>query len=221
MKLGGSQMRTSFFQNGCSVYAVVFSGDKNLSSHEINIISWLLGSNYCPSEKMSGSPTFIGPRREIITPWSTNASEIMYNCGIRGVERVEEFFYSSEDSIYDPMLQSRYGIIVQGTLLLDHKPDPVMYIDDISKYNDVEGLALSVEEIDYLKDLATINGRFWTDSELFGFSQANSEHCRHKIFNGGFVIDGINMKESLFSLIKKTTRINPGNVVSAYADNCA
>lgn len=219
--LGGIRMKTLLFQNNSSVYAVVFSNDKDLSSNTINLIEWLLNSDYCISETLSGPFPFIGPRREIITPWSTNASEIMSNCGIIGVERVEEFFYSSGDFIYDPMLQSQYEVIDQGTLLLNRKPDPIMYVDNISAYNDTEGLALSVEEIDYLNNLATTNGRPWTDSELFGFSQANSEHCRHKIFNGDFLIDGTSMKESLFSLIKKTTRTNPGDVVSAYADNCA
>jgi len=219
--LGGIRMKTLLFQNDSSVYAVVLSDDKDLSKDTIKTIEWLLTSDFRKSETLSGPFPFIGPRREIVTPWSTSASEIMDNCGIIGIERIEEFFYSSGDSIYDPMLQSQYDVINQGTLLLNRKPDPIMYVDDISAYNNTEGLALSSEEIDYLNNLATTNGRPWTDSELFGFSQANSEHCRHKIFNGDFLIDGINKKESLFSLIKKTTRTNPGSVVSAYADNCA
>lgn len=219
--LGGIRMKTLLFKNDHSVYAVVFSGNKKIPVFTINLIEWLLQASFCASESLDGPFPFIGPRREIITPWSTNASEIMGNCGITNVERVEEFFYSSGNFVYDPMLQSQYETINQGTLLLDRKPDPIIYVENISAYNNTEGLALNDGEISYLNDLAITNGRPWTDSELFGFSQANSEHCRHKIFNGDFLIDGITMKESLFSLIKKTTNTNPGSVVSAYVDNCA
>ena len=82
-------------------------------------------------------------------------------------------------------------------------------IADITEYNKREGLALSVEEEDYLRDLYARLGRPLTDSEVFGFSQVNSEHCRHKIFNGSFVIDGEEKPLSLFKLSKKTSQVNP------------
>ena len=96
-----------------------------------------------------------------------------------------------------------------------------MSIENIADYNNQEGLALNEDEIEYLNDLSKRLGRPLTDSEVFGFSQVNSEHCRHKIFNGRFIIDGKEMPESLFSLIKKTSKENPNKLVSAYKDNVA
>ncbi len=104
---------------------------------------------------------------------------------------------------------------------IDRKPEPVVYIENITEYNRAEGLALSPEEEEYLDQLSKRLGRPLTDSEVFGFSQVNSEHCRHKIFNGTFVIDGQEMPSSLFKLIKKTSQQNPGKLVSAYKDNVA
>lgn len=94
-------------------------------------------------------------------------------------------------------------------------------ITDIAACNEQEGLALSQEEVEYLQSVAEALGRPLTDSEVFGFSQVNSEHCRHKIFNGTFVIDGKEQEETLFQLIKKTSQVNPNKIVSAYRDNCS
>jgi phosphoribosylformylglycinamidine synthase len=165
---------------------------------------------------------FIGPRKEMITPWSTNAVEITQNMGISGIERIEEFYaVNNRDAYFDPMLQAFYNGLNQDIFTINKEPDPVLLIHDISAYNRQEGLALSSEEIKYLEDLSKNLGRKLTDSEIFGFSQVNSEHCRHKIFNGLFIIDGIEKAQSLFDLIKLTTRTNPNKVVSAYKDNCA
>lgn len=166
--------------------------------------------------------TFIGPRREMVTPWSTNAVEIAQNMGIQGISRIEEFFIATtKDPEFDPMLQRIYHKLDQEIFTIKKEPEPIQYIKDIAAYNIKEGLALSEEEIQYLENLSIKLQRQLTDSEIFGFSQVNSEHCRHKIFNGIFIIDGEERPSSLFELIKLTTKTNPNYVVSAYKDNCA
>ncbi|MGD2034140.1 MAG: phosphoribosylformylglycinamidine synthase [Bacteroidales bacterium] len=184
-------------------------------------LSWLFsGAEYTDQLETNGN--FIGPRREMITPWSTNAVEITQNMGISGISRIEKFTSTTADTpAYDPMLNRLYKGLDQAVFTVDIKPEPIRYIDDIAGYNHEEGLALSDEEISYLEHLSRKLGRRLTDSEIFGFSQVNSEHCRHKIFNGIFVIDGEEKNESLFQLIKLTTKSNPNSVVSAYTDNCA
>lgn len=206
-----------FFQTKTdTVIAVKVS--TNLPESSIEALQWLFSdATLIPSEKVEGS--FIGPRREMITPWSTTAVEITENMNIQGIERIEEFF-AGQDS-YDKMLQRRYEGLDQEIFTIDKAPEEVVHITDLETYNIQEGLALSPEEIAYLKGLADKLGRPLTDSEVFGFSQVNSEHCRHKIFNGTFIIDGKEMESSLFKMIKKTSAENPGRIVSAYKDNCA
>ena len=184
-------------------------------------LKWLFSNaHFIDTDIMEG--TFIGPRKEMITPWSTNAVEITQNMGISGIERIEEFILSEEkDPEYDPMLQQVYNDLDQQIFTINIHPEPVQYIVDINAYNAQEGLALSSEEIKYLEGLSKKLKRQLTDSEIFGFSQVNSEHCRHKIFNGTFIIDGKEKELSLFQLIKLTTKTNPNRVVSAYQDNCA
>ena len=158
----------------------------------------------------------------MITPWSTNAVEITQNMGLTGISRIEEFFVSkSEQPTYDKMLQRVYHGLDSKVFDVDKQPAPIVYIDDLEKYNEQEGLALSTDEIGYLRGLSERLGRPLTDSEVFGFSQVNSEHCRHKIFNGVFIIDGEEKPSSLFKLIKKTSTENPNGLVSAYKDNVA
>ncbi len=101
------------------------------------------------------------------------------------------------------MLQRKYARLDQTIFSIDRKPEEIVYIDDIDTYNNTEGLALSSDEIDYLNSVSKKMGRKLTDSEVFGFSQVNSEHCRHKIFNGKFIIDDEEKEMSLFQLIKK------------------
>jgi phosphoribosylformylglycinamidine synthase len=191
-----------------------------LSKQDIGKLIWLFGEAAMITDK-NVKGTFIGPRKEMITPWSTNAVEITQNMGIKGIRRIEEFHPFTGKPEWDPMLQSLYKKLDQDIFTIDRLPDPVICIDDIHKYNLKEGLALNADEINYLERLSKKLGRKLTDSEVFGFSQVNSEHCRHKIFNGTFVIDGIEKESSLFQLIKKTTKLNPNKVVSAYKDNCA
>lgn len=197
-----------------------------LSQEGINALEWLfgdarlLGKDGSPAKQIDGK--FIGPRREMITPWSTTAVEITQNMNITGIDRIEEFFpVFSADTQYDKMLQRFYTGLDQELFTIDKKPDPVIYITDIESYNKQEGLALNSDEIEYLQQLSKKLGRGLTDSEVFGFSQVNSEHCRHKIFNGVFIIDGKQMESSLFKMIKKTSEENPNQIISAYKDNCA
>jgi phosphoribosylformylglycinamidine synthase len=182
---------------------------------------WLLGDAKLIQEQLVNG-NFIGPRKEMVTPWSTNAVEITQNMGIAGIIRMEEYSKTTkEERIFDPMLQAIYINLDQRLFDIDHKPEAIRYIDDIKLYNKQEGLALSPDEIDYLEDICSKIGRKLTDSEVYGFAQVNSEHCRHKIFNGTFIIDGKTMPETLFQLIRKTSELNPNKLVSAYKDNVA
>ncbi|QLG43948.1 phosphoribosylformylglycinamidine synthase [Costertonia aggregata] len=195
--------------------------DQDLSAEDTDKLTWLFG-NQPKIQAASLDAIFVGPRSAMITPWSTNATEITQNMGIRGIIRIEEFHASQrEPSDFDPMLFQKFNGLQQGIFDVDITPEAILNIDDIASYNQQEGLALSDEEADYLQGLSKKMGRKLTDSEVFGFSQVNSEHCRHKIFNGTFVIDGKEMPSSLFKLIKKTSQENPNDIVSAYKDNVA
>ena len=195
--------------------------DHQPNQEEVNELCWLYGDAAClEADKLDGF--FIGPRREMITPWSTNAVEITQNMSLSGISRIEEYFpVNNEDADHDPMLQRMYKGLDQSIFTVSHEPEPIKYIEDIDQYNEDEGLALSAEEIEYLHKIEKQNKRPLTDSEIFGFAQINSEHCRHKIFGGTFIIDGKEMESSLFNLIKKTTKENPGKILSAYKDNVA
>ncbi len=165
---------------------------------------------------------FVGPRREMVTPWSTNAVEITQNMAIRGIVRIEEYFpVNCKDAEYDPMLQRMYDTLDQKIFDVNVTPAAIQHIDNLEEYNEQEGLALSSEEIAYLHEVETQLGRKLTDSEVFGFAQINSEHCRHKIFGGTFIIDEEEKESSLFQMIKKTTKENPHKIISAYKDNVA
>ena len=195
--------------------------DHVLDTNEIEKLSWLYGdAKLLESTEMEGF--FVGPRREMVTPWSTNAVEITQNMNLRGILRIEEYFpVSSADAEHDPMLQRLYKGLNQDIFTVDIKPAPIRLIEDLESYNEEEGLALSPEEIEYLHSIEKRLNRRLTDSEVFGFAQINSEHCRHKIFGGTFIIDGKEMPSSLFAMIKKTTQENPHKIISAYKDNVA
>ncbi len=195
--------------------------DHQLSQEEIKELCWLYG-DATPVEADHVDGYFVGPRREMITPWSTNAVEITQNMNLKGVSRIEEYFpVSSREADHDPMLQRMYEGLDQTVFTVNHKPEPIRHVDNLEEYNEQEGLALSPEEIEYLHKIGKELGRPLTDSEIFGFAQINSEHCRHKIFGGVFIIDGKEMESSLFNMIKKTTKENPHKILSAYKDNVA
>lgn len=195
--------------------------DHKLSTEEVKELCWLYGdATLLDKDRLEG--WFVGPRREMITPWSTNAVEITQNMSLKGISRIEEYFpVSSGEAEHDPMLQRMYNGLDQSIFTTNHKPEPIKHVANLEEYNEQEGLALSPEEIEYLHKVEKQLGRPLTDSEIFGFAQINSEHCRHKIFGGVFIIDGKEMESSLFNMIKKTTKENPHHILSAYKDNVA
>ena len=199
-----------FFRKDKTVYAV--HQQTGINRNDVPKLEWLFGD----ARQMSVSNIagfFVGPRREMITPWSTNAVEITQNMGIEGIVRIEEFTeVAGNDALYDHMLQRLYTNLNQDLFTIVKQPDPIIEIEDIADYNKKEGLALSPEEIEYLNEVSKKLGRKLTDSEVFGFSQVNSEHCRHKIFNGTFVIDGEEKPETLFQMIKKTSNAHHGRI---------
>jgi len=210
-----------YFFRTPSQSVIATSVDHELSADEKNALCWLYGDAKEESED-SLNGFFVGPRREMITPWSTNAVEITQNMSLTGVKRIEEYFpVESEDAEYDPMLQRMYKGLNQDIFTVNIEPAPIIHIENLEEYNEQEGLALSPEEIEYLHKVEDQLGRKLTDSEVFGFAQINSEHCRHKIFGGTFIIDGVEKESSLFQMIKKTTQENPNKIISAYKDNVA
>ena len=207
-----------FFGNPASrIYAVKSS--QNFSDETLERLHWLFADEQI--NEMSIKGPFVGPRASMITPWSTNAVEITQNMGIDHIERIESYNKVRPEDSFDPMLLQQYDTIDQQIFDISIDPEPIRSIENIAAYNEEEGLSLSEEEVSYLEDLANRLGRKLTDSEVFGFSQVNSEHCRHKIFNGQFIIDGEEQPRSLFQMIKATSKANPNDIVSAYKDNVA
>ena len=201
------------------IFAVEIKNKPN--QEDLNKLSWVFGDVDVIDKKVIDN-SYIGPRSSMITPWSTNAVEITQNMGVLNIRRIEEFTKVDSNSKYfDYMIFEKYDILDQNIFTIDIIPDNIIYIDDIKKYNIKEGLSLSDEEINYLNNISLKINRKLTDSEVFGFSQVNSEHCRHKIFNGKFIVDDKEKKSSLFKLIKETSKINPNLIVSAYKDNVA
>lgn len=217
--LTSALMIVFFRASGSTIYAV--SATHPFDKQELEKLTWLFGGAKALGETgLKG--IFIGPRKEMVTPWSTNAVEITQTMGISGIDRMEEFFEVNDAMApHDAMLQRVYTSLDQEIFSIHHAPDPIVQIENIAAYNDREGLALSKEEVDYLNEVSKKLGRKLTDSEVFGFSQVNSEHCRHKIFNGTFIIDGKQKESTLFQLIKKTSKENPNFLLSAYKDNVA
>lgn len=195
--------------------------DHQPSQEETNKLCWLFGGAECiDTQQLDG--IYVGPRREMVTPWSTNAVEITENMNLSGITRIEEYFpVSSKEATHDPMLQRMYEGLDQNLFTVNREPEPIRRVENLEQYNEEEGLALSPEEMAYLHTIEKQNGRPLTDSEIFGFAQINSEHCRHKIFSGTFIIDGEEKDSSLFAMIKRTTQENPGKILSAYKDNVA
>jgi len=209
----------SFFQtNHKIIYAV--QSEKIIPIEGISKLEWLFGNAKLVSEEKIKN-NYIGPRAAMVSPWSTNAVEITQNMGLESINRIEKYVLEDSISDFDPMLNQRFKTLSQDLFEINIVPEEINYIENIDKYNAKEGLSLNLEEIDYLNNVSKEIGRKLTDSEIFGFSQVNSEHCRHKIFNGKFIIDGNEKEMSLFSLIKKTSKTNPENLVSAYKDNVA
>ena len=209
-----------FFGNKNSkIFAVQTT--KELTAKTISKLTWLF-ANAPKIEEASIDAFFVGPRAAMITPWSTNAVEITQNMGIKDILRIEEFSAVSEDfTDFDPMISEKFKGLHQDSFAIEIEPEAILNIKNIAEFNIQEGLSLSDEEVAYLEGVAAKIERNLTDSEVFGFSQVNSEHCRHKIFNGTFVIDGEEQPTSLFKMIKETSKQSPNDIVSAYKDNVA
>jgi phosphoribosylformylglycinamidine synthase len=214
-------MNRIYFFEIPSVRIYVVQISRNLTPADTEKLSWLFGGAQLKTESaLTGF--FVGPRAAMVTPWSTNAVEITQNMDIQGIIRIEEFEPVQADAAgFDHMLFQQYNGLGQDVFTINIQPEAIQEISDIAAYNTQEGLSLSKEEVAYLDQLSERLGRKLTDSEVFGFSQVNSEHCRHKIFNGSFVIDGEAQPSSLFKLIRKTSEENPNDIVSAYKDNVA
>jgi phosphoribosylformylglycinamidine synthase len=201
-----------------SIYAVQTQSE--LSAEDDQKLQWLFAN--APKLITDSIPGyFTGPRATTITPWSTNAVEITQNMEIKNIQRIEEFHSCTAESVFDKMLLQKVEGLDQSQFDIHVEAEGVLEIEDIAAYNMQEGLALNDSEINYLIALSEKLDRKLTDSEVFGFSQVNSEHCRHKIFNGTFIIDGKEKPSSLFKLIKETSKQNPNGIVSAYSDNVA
>ena len=194
----------------------------------------------CSYETSNLPNFFVGPRSGTISPWASKTTEIISNIGIKGVDRIEKYLgyfiktnISMTDlnlsSIFDRMTQEVFWSvkdIVLNTDRLQRKPLVNIDISQASKESLIKanqdlGLALSKEEIDYLDQFYSSAARNPTDAELMMFAQANSEHCRHKIFNAVWIINSIAQEDSLFDLIKKTSKGNKQDLISAYKDNAA
>ena len=197
----------------------VVNVSEELSFEDIKKLSWVLESDFIELKEISEK--FIGPKSSMITPWSTNAVEITRNMGIKDINRIEVFINHEISEKFDKMINQEYENLNQHIFDNNTVPDRIQFIKNISEYNDEQGLALDDFEISYLENLSKKLGRKLSDSEVYGFSQVNSEHCRHKIFNGKFIIDGEEKNESLFDLIKLTSKKNKNFIVSAYSDNVA
>ena len=207
-----------FFGNPkLKIFAVEIS--KRISIESIKKLSWVLNSSILEVEEIADK--FIGPKSSMITPWSTNAVEITRNMGLNNINRIEAFINCEISEEFDRMINEQYKTLNQNIFKNKNRPEKINFIDDLKKYNDDQGLALDDFEISYLEDLSKKIQRKLTDSEVYGFSQVNSEHCRHKIFNGRFIVDGLEKNNSLFDLIKSTSKKNKNTVVSAYSDNVA
>jgi phosphoribosylformylglycinamidine synthase len=204
--------KTIFFQQGEILYAVLFRDGftKNL----IDRIRWFLEAEFLLGTSQTGN--FLGYRVAIETPWSVNAVSAIND---PNVLRIEKYRKVLPDTDFDPMTQEILTSIGQTTFT-QHTPSRLFRdIKDIQAFDEEFGLSLSSDMVQYLNGLAEQYKRPLTDCEIFAFAQVNSEHCRHHKFNGTFIIDGVTMPMTLFSLIQMTFSRNPNTVVSAYVDN--
>ena len=195
------------------------------------------------SHAPEGKLLLVTPRPGTISPWSSKATDIAHNCGLQQISRLErgiawyveastltaEQWQMVADELHDRMMETVFSALNDAEkLFVHHQPAPVSSVDLLGEGRQALidanlrlGLALAEDEIDYLQDAFTKLGRNPNDIELYMFAQANSEHCRHKIFNADWVIDGKQQPKSLFKMIKNTFETTPDHVLSAYKDNAA
>ncbi|MCG8369320.1 MAG: phosphoribosylformylglycinamidine synthase, partial [Proteobacteria bacterium] len=218
---------------------------ESLSEKDRSRLDALLLSGDTPATLPRGARTlYVAPRPGTISPWSSKATDIVNACGIEAVDRIErgvcyglEFSGKAGDGdlmalaylLHDRMTEAAFARSAGVEALFEeHEPAPVGIVslleegrDALVAANTGLGLALSDREIDYLVDCYRDLGRDPTDAELMMFAQANSEHCRHKIFNARWIVDGEPQDKRLFGMIKSTTEAAPDGVISAYSDNAA
>ncbi len=190
-------------------------------------------------EPISGQRLLIVPRSGTISPWSSKATEIAQRCGLTEVKRIErgiEFTLDCAEPLssavkalmHDRMTQTVLDGDSEPQLFIHHEPKPILTVaimeqgrEALINANSELGLALSEDEIAYLTDSFQALCRNPTDVELMMFAQANSEHCRHKIFNADWTIDGVEQAKSLFNMIRNTAQQSPEGILSAYSDNAS
>lgn len=219
--------------------------EQDLSADEQQVLDRIL--RYGPKadvEEPAGQLFLVVPRPGTISPWSSKATDIAHNCGLSSVKRLErgvayyiqasgDLDQAAQDAIvaelYDRMVEAVLpSIDAAAALFVEESPAPLTTVDilgggraALETANTELGLALAEDEIDYLVTSFTELGRNPTDVELMMFAQANSEHCRHKIFNASWDIDGEAQEKSLFGMIKNTNELGGDNVLSAYKDNAS
>ncbi len=218
--------------------------DKPLTDQENKRLQNLLFYGYAkPKTVLSGNVFLVVPRPGTISPWSSKATEIVERCGLLSIKRIErgieytvvrqqnlspEVSNKVSDLIHDRMTQRVVNNADDLNLFAQYQSKPLQKVallekgrDALVQANSELGLALSNEEIDYLSDCFQNLQRNPSDVELMMFAQANSEHCRHKIFNASWTIDGEDQAKSLFSMIRNTAEKNPEGILSAYSDNAS
>jgi phosphoribosylformylglycinamidine synthase len=220
--------------------------DQSLDEGEMSILDRLLRYGpVMPASHPEGSLLLVVPRPGTLSPWSSKATDIAHHCGLNRVLRLERGiayavrldgallddaqYVAAAELLHDRMTEAVLSDPEDAECLFRHaEPKPFMQVDVLGGgrpalvlANTDLGLALSDDEIDYLEESFQSLRRNPTDVELMMFAQANSEHCRHKIFNADWIIDGEPQTHSLFSMIRNTTEVSPNNVLSAYKDNAA
>jgi phosphoribosylformylglycinamidine synthase len=224
-----------------AVYLHFVHAARALEPHETEVLAKLLSYGPHQAQKdLDGARYVVAPRFGTISPWSSKATDIAHVCGLSAVKRVERGVRyvvagtiddepALRHALYDRMTETALTREAEAARLFEqHAPRPLHTVPlaaegraALAQANQKLGLALAEDEIDYLVDAYHTLGRDPSDVELMMFAQANSEHCRHKIFNAEFVIDGVPQDESLFRMIRRSTEASPGGVLSAYKDNAA
>jgi phosphoribosylformylglycinamidine synthase len=216
---------------------------RELDEAENRLLRQVLHYGAVESEPEAGESFLVTPRIGTISPWSSKATEIVRRCGLEAVCRVErgiayalqldgELSATQREAVrallHDRMTQTVLSRGQEEMLFRHREPEPMQYVPlmqegrwALVKANAALGLALSEDELDYLEESYRAMSRNPSDIELMMFAQANSEHCRHKIFNAQWRIDGEAQDQSLFGMIRNTSQASPGGIVSAYSDNAA
>ncbi|MBT3812881.1 MAG: phosphoribosylformylglycinamidine synthase, partial [Gammaproteobacteria bacterium] len=224
------------------VHFAELENELSAADHEVLLQLLAYGSEAENSKQLQGEAYYVVPRPGTISPWSSKATEIAQRCGL-AIERLErgiEYTLAStieldkhrqqalQDLLYDRMTQTVVCDLEQLDIFSHHQPQPLSTVaiieqgrDALVRANTELGMALSDDEIDYLSDSFKDLGRNPSDIELMMFAQANSEHCRHKIFNASWTIDGVDQAKSLFSMIRNTAEKHPEGILSAYSDNAS